>query len=298
MVRATWRDAFARRPLPYLLWLCACAATLLPPLREEATVAAFLCFVVMLIRVRRDDETMYSRAMSCLQRKRFKRGLARPGRVVVSLAEPRLGVWKAIAVGFAGWLVALLVATACVNMQTTLALGVGVSVLTMLAFVLHRLTFGGATRDVATLGYDGVSIGPDFVPHARIEAVLSSLDTHVIVRARGADGRTQAFDARCAEATPEVCEEIERRRAAWLADTATRELAGPRAEDTEEHAAGMREAAVPRAELVRTLRDGTAPLDERVRVAEVLATHAPEEVELLAEETADDELRAALARKL
>jgi len=49
---------------------------------------------------------------------------------------------------------------------------------------------------------------------------------------------------------------------------------------------------------VRTLRDGTAPLGERVRVAEVLATHAPEEVELLAEETADDELRAALARKL
>jgi hypothetical protein len=56
-----------------------------------------------------------------------------------------------------------------------------------------------------------------------------------------------------------------------------------------------RDAAVPVADLVWTMRDPGAGREERVRVAEMLRVHAPDEVDRFAEETADAELEAELA---
>jgi hypothetical protein len=55
-----------------------------------------------------------------------------------------------------------------------------------------------------------------------------------------------------------------------------------------------RVASVPESDLVATLRDGSRPLEERVRVAEALALQAPEELERFAAETADPELEKRL----
>jgi hypothetical protein len=140
-------------------------------------------------------------------------------------------------------------------------------------------------------------LGKDFVPHARIDSVLSSRDQRVIVNARDDAGRTQAFDAQCDDAAEDLRAEIERRHAAWAAKDA-RNAETTRVEMDHADFAGLRVAAVPRAELVRTLHDGSAPREERVRVAEVLAAHAPEEVAQLSDETADDALREALARRV
>jgi len=57
-----------------------------------------------------------------------------------------------------------------------------------------------------------------------------------------------------------------------------------------------RVAAIPAEELLGTLRDGSIPREERVRVAEVLRNAAPAEIRRLAEETADDDLRELLIR--
>lgn len=211
--------------------------------------------------------------------RRLARQLARGGRA--ELVGTRSVVDPLVALLAAGtlWIVPLCAGAYAYKNESGYVVAVAILALTLLG--VGRLVLGRPATAL-TLGVDGVRLpGHGFVPYAAIEDTRVQSDDVCVTWA----GRMERFTVGGTAGV--IVSELERRRALPVA---------PAPSPASEVAVHARIADVP-PDLVATLRDGAAPREERVRVAEVLRIAAPAEVDRLLEETADEELAARLRRR-
>jgi hypothetical protein len=159
--------------------------------------------------------------------------------------------------------------------------GLGASAFAVIIYVLTAMFFGRLVvgrRDAlaVTIGEDGVHL-PErgFVPYAAIASV-SIRDELLVLSIDGA-----SVELKLGESGARLISRA-------IALRKAKPSAPPKATTT-----GFRIASVP-TELIETLRDGGQPRAERVRVAQVLRVAAPEEVERVADSTADEGLELIL----
>ncbi len=148
--------------------------------------------------------------------------------------------------------------------------------------LMNRIAYPAQSHVDMRVGADGVR--DEHGAFVAYDAMPSIEDTMVkVLYERGADR----------DALELMMREVGRRRA--LAEAAKSGNGATAVRERVAHEPSMRDNAPPIDDLVRVLHDGSAPREERVRVAELLRVHAPEEVERAALETADDEFEDQIA---
>ena len=213
---------------------------------------------------------------------RLSARLARTPRVDLVVRAPRVDGLVAFLAAGALWLLPLCAGAYAVKNPGLVGIVIAIAVLALTTAGVGALVLG-RDRDVVTLGADGLRTAMwGFVPYAAITTTEVDGDDLRVRRDGGPD-----LLIPLGELAGVVAADLARRRAVHAARP------GVVAADRDVH---PRVAAVPAEELIGTLRDGTVPREERVRVADILRSAAPEEVRRLAEETADEELASFLGR--
>ncbi|MDB4946392.1 MAG: hypothetical protein JWP97_5926 [Labilithrix sp.] len=209
--------------------------------------------------------------------RRLARRLQQGGRVDLVGYRGHVEAVVALLAGGTLWTLPLFAGAYAVKHPGIVGVVIAILVLAVTTAGIGALAYG-TDEDVVTLGVDGLRIAEHgFVPYGSVTSLEVERGRLSVRRVDG----------------PELVLQLGTLADAVSADIERRRVASPEASvrEVEVHS---RVAAVPTDELLATLRDGRAPREERVRVAEILRATAPAEIERVAEETADEELRARI----
>ena len=294
----TYRAAgYWRRAAAFFFWLCASAV--LPAAAITNALGGFVLVALILSFAVQGRMSPIPALVAASQRRTAKALRAAP-RARVRIVAPAISPLYGLLGGLVGWIVPTVVGGVAIEHQSFPLALVAAALLGVAAWAMHRLVFAHR-REALTVGLDGVAVdGHGFAAWRDVrgagfaQVVMPAGDTQpaLVLDVERGDSSEQWSIPMDEAGAKLFARELEQRREAKPPEVP----AGLSEELVTAGTVPWRDAAVPVGDLVRTLRDPGAAREERVRVAELLRVHAPEEVDRFAEETADAELEAEIGR--